>query len=511
MDEQPCFLKIGCLSEHGCKPLHMPFNYDSFSPFVIAKIGGKNGPTITVGNESYPSRRNTAVIKSMEFGYMDKPQLRMEIVDETGGEMDLLVRALESCSRKTNSVVMTTVELKFGWVKSDCSKMDEEGMITFDEWIVLKIINLDVSFSGGLTKYMIEAHPMDVVTTNQREDIIMQSGTRLVDAIKQICLSKDIIPIFAQVEADGSITSSFDDVPWVWEHFGEEGPRAAWQGDNNDVLTTISRWISPYRIQHEDSGAGILMVFSSKRYNHLVLWKDPRINGTFTACESGGSWAIPSGVDAGRVKRKSLGTFVVNGGKCSPVIKFEPKFNLISTMADKSTGGGTGSAENSAGTFAENVESNENKRCIEGVDGGENSTGNEMSASIEGHARVNYPPNEVTKESFKSSIAHMKANAMTEFRIADIQGELTVIGMPTELFVDQSMFLFSPLSIIMMNPFHMGGEDNGGCGDWLVKSPCNEILSSRHYICTGVNHSIREGSYTTTLRVANNVKNVANV
>lgn len=490
--------------------MHLPFNYDSFSPFVVAKIGGKNGPVITVGNESYPSKRNTAVIKSMEFGYMDKPQLRMEIVDEAGGEMDLLVRALSRCSNKTGSAIGTVIQLKFGWVKSDCSNMSEDGMITFDNWIELMTSQLDVSFGGGLTKYMIEAHPIDIMTTNQREDVLKPPGTRLVDAIKQICASKKIVPIFAQHLADGSIEESMDEVPWEWEHFGKEGPRAAWQGDNNDVLTTISRWISPYRIKHNDAGAGILMVFSSKRYDHLYLWKDPKINGTFSACESAGGYA-PSGVSDSQMKRKSMGTFIVNGGKCSPVIKFDPKFNLISSMASKSVGGGTSSTNDSKNVVTDNSESSEDKRCIDGVPDDQNSTGNEQGATTEQHSAANYSPNQNAMESLKSNIAHIKANSETEFRIADIQGELTVIGMPTEMFINQSLFLFSPLSIIMINPFYMSGPENkkdGKCGDWLVENPCNEVLSSRHYICTGVNHSIREGSYTTTLRVSNNIKNV---
>lgn len=506
MAEQPCFLKIGCLPQIGCKPLHLPFNYDAFSPFVEAVIGAPGGPKVKVGNESYPSRPNTAIIKNMEFGYMDEPRLRMEIVDEAGGEMDVFVRALSKCR---NTPTGSLIHLKFGWVKSDCNKMDENSVITFDEPIELMLNTLDVSFGGGLVKYSIDAAPIDRLTTNQREDVLYGPGMRLVDAIKRICASKNIIPIFAQVKADGSIESSMDDVPWEWEGFGKVGPRASWQGDNTDVLTTISKWISSYRIKHGQSGAGILMVFDSKKYNHLVLWKDPKVQGTFSGCENINNVDTPQGA----LKRSSLGTFVVNGGKCSPVIRFDPKFNLISKMALKSSGGGTGSSDDSNSKFSENLESSEEKDCVPGAQEDVRSTGQQQTLSTPQDSSENIPPERKAEEVGKSNIANLKANSDTEFRIADIQAELTVIGMPTEMFVRHDLFLFSPVSIIVMNPFFVADGLDGSCGEWsyVVESGCNEVLSDRHYFCTGINHSIREGSFTTTLRVSNNIKNMTGI
>ena len=282
MADQSCFLKVGCLPQIGCKPLHLPLNYDSFSPFVEAVIGAPGGPTIKVGNESYPSRPNTACIKSMEYGYIDKPRLNMEIVDEAGGEMDVFMRALSKCNP---TPVASYIELRFGWVKSDCNKMEENSVITFDGYIRLMISQLDVSFGGGLTKYTIEANPMDVVTTNQRQDNIQGPGIRLTDAIRWLCLTKNIKVIFQQVEADGTVTSSALNPPWKWEGFGDDGPVGTWQADNSDVLSVVAKWISPYRIQHEEYGAGISMHFSSKKHDELILQKDPKVNGFFTGCQ----------------------------------------------------------------------------------------------------------------------------------------------------------------------------------------------------------------------------------
>jgi hypothetical protein len=492
------------------------------SPFVLAYIGSKE-MYVTVGNESYPTRRNTAVIKSMEYGYIDKPQVRLEILDEAGSELGLLVDSLKRCGKfgagSKRTMTGTEMLIKFGWVKSNCQETAEKDYISFDGFIRTFIIHIDVSFSGGMTKYTIEGHPVDVITTNQREATSYGPDMTLVDAIKRICASKGIVPIFAQVEEDGSVTARLDDVPWEWEKVSK--PRGSWRGNNNDVLSTISRWVSPFRIKSGTEGAGITLCFDSKDYDgpeddfretkregvsRLWLWKDPRTTkqcpSRFVKSEDnqrldGGSLGL-----AGQV-RGSIGTFIVNGGKCSPVIKFEPKFNYMSGLARFNTGGNAGTS-GEAPVVNKDVEK-EDFSCEEDRSAGpENKTSQEQSAS------QNYSPTEAVSENAKSNMAHVKANMMSEFTIAALQGELTLMGMPNELFVNHRLFLFSPCSIVVLNPFFIANEAGSDpkCGDWswLAKSGCNEVLSDSNYICCGVNHSIKEGQYTTTLKVYNSHK-----
>ena len=47
-----------------------------------------------------------------------------------------------------------------------------------------------------------------------------------------------------------------------------------------------------------------------------------------------------------------LGTYVVNGGKCSPVISFKPKIGFTGTVAYRT--GGTGGGSSSPGTTPNN-------------------------------------------------------------------------------------------------------------------------------------------------------------
>ena len=504
--DKSCFLKVGCMAQVGCKPLRLPMDYDSFAPFVIARFqsSDKNGGLeLTVGNDSYSQRPNTACIKSMEFGYMDKPQAKLEIVDEAGGEFGLFVDAIRKCGKQLRS---TTIQLKFGWVKSNCEGFGEQDMITFDGYIKMILPEIEVSYGEGLIKYTMQGTAMDVVTTNQRRDETYGPAWRLTDAISRICEKNEITVVFASVMADGSIKESTKwpkglsagDAPWVWNKGGTDGPTASWQADNNDVLSTISNWVTPFRTKDDK---GILMAFDSKDHQKLWLWADPKIKHTCTENTVSESQSASTGGQV-KGKRGSLGTFIVNGGKCSPVLRFDPKINFISAQAEKSTGGNPSSAENSASVRPSDPD---NKKIDEACPLDDDKIGPENQATITQAAKENYPPDTVHKETLKSNMAHISANIFAEFSIAPIQAELTTIGMPTDEFVNFTRFLFAPLSIIVMNPFHLAGDRNGECGDWswLASSGCNEMLSDNQYLCFGVNHSIKEGSYTTTLKVQN--------
>jgi len=496
--DKACFLKVGCMPQKGCRPLRLPMDHDSFAPFVVAIFESKSednsgGMKITVGNDSYKQRPNTACIKSMEFGHMDKPQAILQIVDEAGGEFGLFVDALRKCG--ATNVASAVMQLKFGWVKSNCEGFGEQDTITFDGYIKMMMPQVEVSYGEGLIRYTIQATAIDAVTTNQRKDETYGKAMRLTDAINKICEKNEINVVYASVMADGSVKKTYEwppglsaeEAPWVWNVGGTDGPKGSWQGDNNDVLSTISNWITPYRTNDDK---GIMMTFASMDYEELWLWQDPKIKTTCTTYEAG---------QKSSDKRGSLGTFIVNGGKCSPVIRFDPKINFLQAQAARSTGGNPSGAENSAPVRP----SDPGTAKTDGSCPQDKNIGPENQATITQNAKENYPPDIVHKETLKSNMAHIEANMLTEFNISEIQAELTTIGMPTQEFVDHKLFQQAPVSIIVMNPFHISGDRNGGCGDWswLASSGCNEVLSDNQYRCEGVNHSIKEGSYTTTLKV----------
>lgn len=504
-EKDSCWLKPSCVGEYACRPINKPLDHESLSPFVILKLG-EDGNQLTVGNESYPYRPNTAIIKSMEWGYLNESRAVFEILDEAGGELDLFVRSMKEagCATQNFTAGGFYAKFKFGWVRSDCGSSVDSGVVTFGGWIDIFIRDIDVSYAGGLTKYIVTGDSVASQTDMQRQNEIEGNGgvengngMRLVDAISRICASKRIVPVWAMHDAQGKVIEKEDDVPdeWEWEEFGKEGPRGNWQGDNKDVLSVISTWLEPFRVKHGEYGAGITLQMDSKRPNRLYIYKDPRIEKV--GC---GDPNNP----------KYLGTFIVNGARCSPVIRFEPKFNFLSVQAGMNTGGVAGGSSNSKGAVTGEAEDKTPPIC----DQPDESAGTQLEGAITDSAKVNYPPNRVHLETMKSLAAHTKANLKNEFNTAGIAGELVLMGMPYDKYVDQTLFTSATLSIVVINTFHLRGDRNSRCGDWswLAESGCNAFLSDREYFVQGVNHSIREGSFTTTLKVQNvNIQKGADV
>lgn len=493
-EKDPCWLKPSCVGDYACRPINKPLDHDSLSPFVILRLGDEGGPSVTVGNESYPDRPNTAAIKSMEWGYLNEGSCVFEIVDEAGGELDLFVRNMKEAGCMTFGAGKDA-QFKFGWVRADCGSSGDSGRVTFGGWLKTLVHHIDVSYAGGLTKYTITCNSIASNTDISRENKVEGNGgadggrgMRLVDAVARICASRGITPVWAMHDAQGKVVQSTADVPdgWEWEKFGKEGPRANWQGDNKDPLSVISGWLEPYRVKHGSYGAGITLHMDSEDPKKLFLWKDPRLE--YTNCMNSND-------------PRYFGTFIVNGARCSPVIKFDPKFNFLAVMAGKNVGGTASGSQNSASQTTDKAEDKKSPTC----DGQEDKkAGLQLEAAVTDSAKANYAPRQVHIETLKSLSAHAKANLKNEFMIAGVQGDLVLMGMPYEKYVRQTDFAGSRLSVVVINPFHIRGEMNSGCGDWswLASSGCNVLLSDSNYWITGINHSIREGSYTTTLKVS---------
>jgi hypothetical protein len=97
------------------------------------------------------------------------------------------------------------------------------------------------------------------------------------------------------------------------------------------------------------------------------------------------------------------------------------------------------------------------------------------------------------RDALRSQAANERANKIYE----NIEAEMRIQGDPQ---LDDMMKLKTKtVAIIVINPFHLASGANGI--DWLVPSPCNDVLSNKNWRVTGVSHEIKEGSYTTTLKL----------
>lgn len=466
----------GCAAQYDCKPLNVPGpagqQAESFAPWVRVWMGD-TGSEITVGNESFPSGENAACIKSFEVGWVDTPEVSVEILDEAGGRMQAFVDSL----RKNTQLVGagTKMRFQFGWTLTTCegSKSSIPSMM-FES----HILEIQVNYSEGKIKYNIKGGAAEKLLNVIREDSSAAEDDKpikLEEAIRNLASQCPAITVkYCKRESDGKIKCEDG---FNWKIFGKGGPKATWHADNQNRIAVISKWVEPFRVENgTEEGLGIIPIWEPTEPDVLTLLLDP--SEERPACGEQSS---------------SLGTFIVNGGKCSPVIEFTPTFNWVTGMANFSAGGDTSSPGTTKSNFHETVkkERQEKIHC--------ETTGLQQQDTITQQAWRAYGPKNAWREGMKSIQAHAKAGRITEVGVTPIQATLKILGDPRAKFTQ--MIQGTSVSIVAINPFHLKGGKNKGCGDWLADPPCNAILSNKNWMVQGVNHSIKEGSYTTTIKI----------
>jgi hypothetical protein len=467
----------GCVPEYLCGSLVLPGpageQAESFAPWVWVRLGEK-GKEITVGNKSFPGNPNTACIKSYEIGWVDTPQVTVEIIDEDGGRMGAIVDSIKKCMPAFGNG--TEIISQFGWIIATC-----EGGKRKIESLKFKhqVTHLEMSYSEGKIRYKIVATANTPVFEDMREDNTKGEDDKKINieqAIENLCSLPPATRVrYVQRQKDGSLK----DVKFKWKKFGEGGPKSTWQGDNQNRIASITKWMECFRIDDgTERGKGILPIFSPTEYNELLLLEDPTGPDESAACGGNG---------------KALGTYIVNGGKCSTVMEFNPSFNWIRAVAGFSAGGGTSGAGSTRSNFQEDEKTKDQEK-----DHG-STAGLQQQVTISQQAWDAYGPKNAYTETMRSQQAHSQASRLTDINIDAIEADLRILGDPREQFC-QTMGGNS-ISIVAVNPFRITGGSNGSCGDWLAQPGCNEILSNKNWMVFGVNHSIKEGSYTTTLKL----------
>lgn len=427
----------------------------------------EGGEKITVGNESFKGDPNTACIKSMEIGWENTPSVKVEIVDEAGGTLGAVANSLRKCVKRGGAGSMLTFQ--WGWVLTKCEAGKPE--VVPSPIFKAMIKQFEVSYSEGKIKYSIEACAYDKL-----EEMMRWDGTKGTDkyptdiesAIESLCSQEPQIKVrYVELQPDGKLK----DVKFEWART-KEPPKAVWQTDNLNRLSIIMKWLGPFRVKSGKCDKGIIPFFSPDKPDELVLLKDPQ-PGPGEASSCGGS----------------LGTFIVNGGKCSSVIEFTPKMNIINAVNQFTVGGDTSGPNKSSNQFAEK------KRCEDQQKQGTES-GTQMQASITQQAFDSYGVRVANEENLKSEIAHNRANLVTSILNPGVEADLKILGNPDIRFCNfqQSRVI----SIVVINPFTIRGP---GCGDWLARPGCNELFTNRLWRIKSINHSITPGSYTTTIKV----------
>lgn len=463
----------GCIADYECGVLQTPGpageQGESFAPWVKVQLIADQ-QTITVGNKSYPTDPHTAIIKSFEIGWISTPTLVVEIVDEAGGRMGALVDSLKKCAPMVKTG--NRMKVQWGWIVTDCfgQKKTIKSLP-----VESNLATLEVSYMEGKIKYKVTGTNEGVPTDSMREDYLIGTDDKRVpleDAIRELYARPPAINVlFCEVTKDGNLKKG---VKLKWKGFKEGGPREVWQADNQSRDAVVRKWIDPFRIDDGTVwGKGLNLRDDVVNPNEKLIIVDP----------------TPNPGEAKDCSNSSLGTFIVNGGKCSPVIEFSPTFNWVGGFSNFSAGGGTAGPGGTDSVYSEDYAVEEQSKDHAPT------AGLQTQTAMTQQSWNAYGPQNAYSETMRSQQAHLKSFNLD----GGIQAELRILGDPRQPFV--GVINGKTVSIVAINPFHIQQNFNGGCGEWLAIPGCNEILSNRMWLVQGVNHSIKEGSYTTTLKL----------
>ena len=466
----------GCTSKYAIGPkkekfLRAPDSFDAYSmaPFVKIKLMS-NGRTITVGNKSMPSD-NTAVIKSIEFGFIDSNEGKVEIIDEEGSKLTNFLDSVQTCTNAFN--VGAQMEYQIGWVYTQCGS--NTGGYAPSPWMRGIILKVSTNVSNGVIRFTIHFSTSHAITQGMRQDQIFgeeEGGKTMTidDAIRQLAAKPPAINIkFGYYNESGELIY-VEKHKWV-----NDTPKAAWHGDSQNKYSTIIKWLEGFRIDDGPKGKGAILTHDPSTPNDLLVLRDPQ--------PADGESYNPN---------LSAGTFLVNGGKCSNVLEFSPSFDFVSAMAHFSSGGST-----AGGMKSEPIKKEDEKPSAESCqtkDTGKQQTG---TASQPAH-RVHGPDN-AGEETNKSQIAHDRASRLVSVSGSPIKAELRLVGVVDPEFYQ--IIQGKTCGIVVISPFYIQNTKAGSCGDFLKKADCHPFFSNSTWLILGINHAVQEGSFVTTLSV----------
>jgi hypothetical protein len=280
----------------------------------------------------------------------------------------------------------------------------------------------------------------------------------------------------------------------------EDGPLGMWACRNKGLYDILKEWLVQVRAddgscEGAKNGKGIVMNWDNRCPTPRVLmWADP-----FPTCKPDD------------IANRCIGTYIVNGGKCSPVVKFEPDMKWIFNAALRSGGNMTPSTG----------------RARQMDNSGPNGGANQPTAcQVSGGRMDRNMPTVPNAEFARGGDAQARAmqNTQANTRTNAIQGmlpveaTLVVQGDPTIGSVYES--IGKTIGLVVINPFFIRDEDDikkpfqrvPGCPYWdtLVRQysnneptqqVINEVLTNKNWYIRGVSHSIKEGSFQTTYKI----------
>lgn len=468
----------GCVRIYQKNGIRTPLSEHMFMPWVEVWMTGANK---VIGVSNYSSKKNNAVVKSFQFGISNGAGVKIEIVDENGGEFSNFFERLSTGNQE--SVERCKLNFQFGWATAGCDgqgatkgpftccPVGESAKMSCVHTMYIQKISTNLQ--NGLFVFTVEGVDLqrDVATTRPRHNYGLDRDPQYLKlAIIKLCRDR----LNLDVQLKRMVSNSCLEDEFVFNGGGEIdpelGPRGRWETKGRNVIQCCKEWLSDYV---SDRRKAIISFHRTDRGRPILVFMESNLIN----CETN------SNLDRGH-----LGTYII-GGKCSPVLQFTPEINFHPNVMQtllRDTDSIPGGALSGRQTTLPGPEECVNISNAEFQ--GEN------IATIESDNSYRVFGRESSVISGRNRLINRHGNSM----VFPISAELKLQGDPSynnPVFVNAGF----RISIIHLNPFVVAKR--GDACEWLADPGCNNILSNPNWRTIGVSHDIREGSFTTTLKV----------
>ena len=468
----------GCIGKAMCQgPIKKPLECAGKAPWVVCSFVScdplKGGQIAATVGGFDPAAKSEGLIKSFSMGFSDGVGCKIEIMDRKGSDLNRFFQKLNKDITEVKKDFI--MQVKWGWSCTPCAAANEKMPKSDCHYFLPE--SLQVNYSNGGFKYILEGKDTAQKLFQTINDNVYPEGggkMKLKDAVIQAW--KESTPpteVSFRRRVPGTKTMSIIDEPFVTTH--GQPVTGNWPCGGTNTMSAVVKWKADYKT---DKGYGLKPMFNNESSTPHIMY-------------------VESGCKAG-VTDLCERTYIVNGGKHSPVISFNPTIVWNPQVTAEAYGGGAGSTD--TGASMKRKASEEDNDCIV-VEAAKN-VGERTAIPPTEQVVENEGPDNAQKATDEGM--NVQANANNNFS-EPINAELIVEGDPG---MDRALSWHGKyISIVVVNPFHPVVKRQGSKGqiknsEWLANPTCNPILTSKTYRITKINHDMKEGSYTTAISVS---------
>lgn len=497
----------------------IPPQGETLAPWVCIQfenlIGGRQRGKpnlITVGNDSAPNADNAAVVKSFEFGQEDGFEVRVVIHDQQGGAFEVFMdHLLSDWDTLEGNPVASRMRFQFGWARAGCEA--PYGPLASPCFYAI-VDSIETSFMEG--KFIAEISAVDLghrMPEGGTETVYGgpgKEGICLREAIEKLMMeeprpqvkSVDIVKFeggmsvpcgFEDYDEDcgcknciiGYDTSKTPPSPIYGDNPQLGGKKGNWHSQGADKLHVLCTWLSVWRAE---GGKSWRIAFDPMdKEGKLIISRaeEPKCKPLSDA-----EW-----------RETCIGTYVVNGGKDSSVIEFNPKirwdFSRFESVGGASSNNTTLPLKDAKGDYTDKSKGVEIVDCPTLIRSRQEGAGQAQN-TVETQQRKDVDGKEAADKADTAESSFRKANEHSLMH-DEIGADLVIVGDPS--FINPYLMREKNIGIIFINPFYISKSSDDRCGEWLAAPPMNKVLTNGAWRIRSVSHRVELGTYTTTLQV----------